>query len=265
VIKMTQETIVQTHNLKKVFEHGTSEIHALNEVNLTVKSNQIVSIMGVSGSGKSTLLHLIGGIDSPTDGTIISCCLSLNGLNEKELAKYRREKVGFVFQFENLSPILTAEENIELPLKILGMAREQRKRRVTELLTRMGMNSRATHAPHALSGGERQRIAVLVALANDAEIILADEPTGELDSENTQIIIDLFKQLKIEFGKTILLVTHNPVVARIGDIALEMRDGKIIGNAPLQQYATFCSDCSASNLTLVQYCSSCGHPLIPKA
>ncbi|MFX0088240.1 MAG: ABC transporter ATP-binding protein, partial [Candidatus Hodarchaeota archaeon] len=184
---MNHDTVIQTNDLTKIFHLGESKIYALNRVTLSVIKGRIISIMGVSGCGKSTLLHLIGGIDNPTSGTIYSCGKILTQLSESELADYRRRDVGFIFQFGNLSPILTAEENIQLPLKILELPREEQKKRVKELLSWVSMENRSNHPPHALSGGERQRIAVAIALANNPSLILADEPTGELDTKNTEI------------------------------------------------------------------------------
>ena len=258
---MNQDIILQTNDLTKIFHLGDSDIFALNRVNLTVSRGQIISIMGVSGSGKSTLLHLLGGIDSPTAGTIQSCGKIITQLSESNLADYRKKEVGFVFQFENLSPILTAKENIELPMKILNIPREEQKKRVKELLAWVNMENRADHPPHALSGGERQRIAVLIALANEPRLILADEPTGELDSENTEILAELFKKLNADFGTTILLVTHNPLVARIGDEILEMRDGQITGIKQLELFASFCSNCAKQRDRSIQFCSGCGAPI----
>jgi len=258
---MNQDSILQTDDLTKIFHLGDSDILALNRVNFTVAKGQIISIMGVSGSGKSTLLHLLGGIDDPTAGTIESCGKIITELSESDLADYRRKDVGFVFQFQNLSPILTAKENIELPMKMLNRPREEQKRRVKELLAWVNMENRADHPPHALSGGERQRIAVLIALANDPRLILADEPTGELDSENTEILAELFKKLNADFGTTILLVTHNPLVARIGDEILEMRDGQITGTKRLELYASFCSKCAKQSDRMIQFCSGCGEPI----
>jgi len=256
---MNQDTIIQTNDLTKIFHLGDSDIFALNRVNLNVSRGQILSIMGVSGSGKSTLLHLLGGIDNPTAGTIQSCGKIITQLSESELAEYRQKEVGFVFQFENLSPILTAKENIELPMKILNIPREEQKKRVKELLAWVNLGNRANHPPHTLSGGERQRIAVMVALANDPRLILADEPTGELDSENTEILAKLLKTLNEDYGTTILLVTHNPLVAKIGDEILEMRDGQITGTKQLEIFASFCSKCTAIQNRAIGFCSGCGN------
>ncbi|MFW9992223.1 MAG: ABC transporter ATP-binding protein [Candidatus Odinarchaeota archaeon] len=255
---MEQELIISTTDLTKIYHMGNSDIFALNRVNLEVHTGQLITIMGVSGSGKSTLLHLIGGIDDPTAGTVRSCGMVLPELSYHELADYRRRNVGFVFQFENLSPILTARENIELPMRILGLTREEREKRVNELLDWVNMKNRANHPPHALSGGERQRIAVLVALANDPILILADEPTGELDSENSGMMAELFRKLNKDFGKTILLVTHDPQVGQIGEKILEMRDGRIIGEKQLEKYAYFCPECTKKPQEVVKYCSGCG-------
>lgn len=258
---MLKEIAIQTNDLTKIYRLGDSDIFALNRVNLEVYSGQLITIMGVSGSGKSTLLHLIGGIDTPTAGTILSCGNIIEELNDSELSEYRKEKVGFVFQFENLSPILTAEENIELPMRILGIPREERKKKSKELLSWLNMENRANHPPHALSGGERQRIAVLIALANDPELILADEPTGELDSENSKLLAQIFKNMCKDYGKTILIVTHNPEVAQIGDRILEMRDGGIIGEKQLELFAAFCPKCTKQQDRTVQFCSGCGEPI----
>ena len=258
---MPKEIAIQTNDLTKIYRLGDSDIFALNRVNLEVYSGQLITIMGVSGSGKSTLLHLIGGIDTPTAGTILSCGYIIDELNDGQLSEYRKKKVGFIFQFENLSPILTAKENIELPMKILGIPREERKKKSTELLSWLNMKNRANHPPHALSGGERQRIAVLIALANDPELILADEPTGELDSENSHILAEIFKNMCKNYGKTILIVTHNPEVAQIGDKILEMRDGGIIGERQLELLADFCPKCAKHQNRVIQFCSGCGKPM----
>jgi len=253
--------VISTNDLTKIYQMGSIDIFALNRVNLDVYEGQLITLMGVSGSGKSTLLHIIGGIDDSTAGTVRSCGKVLQELSYYELADYRRKNVGFVFQFENLSPILTAMENIELPMRILGLPRETRKKRVNELLDWVNMKKRANHPPHALSGGERQRIAVLIALANDPKLILADEPTGELDSSNTRMIADLFKRLNSEFGKTILIVTHNPQLGKIGDKILEMKDGQITGEKQVESLALFCSDCLKKEVRRNIHCSGCGKPL----
>ena len=258
---MIKDLAIQTNDLTKIYHLGDSDIFALNRVNLEVYSGQLITIMGVSGSGKSTLLHLIGGIDIPTAGTILSCGHMINEMNDSDLSEYRKQKVGIVFQFENLSPILTAQENIELPMRILGTPREERKKRSNELLSWVDMKNRKNHPPHSLSGGERQRIAVLVALANDPELILADEPTGELDSENSKLLAKIFKNLSKDFGKTILIVTHNPEVAQIGDKILEMKDGGISGEKKLELSASFCTKCIDLNNNVVNFCSGCGRPI----
>lgn len=255
---MKSDYIVETFDLTKIYQLGKTEIQAVKKVNLTIEEGEMLALMGVSGCGKSTLLHLIGGIVDHTSGTIISCGQPITDASENELSEYRRKKLGFVFQFKNLSPVLTAAENIELPLRILNIPREERKRRSKELLTWVNMEPRADHPPIALSGGERQRIAVLIALATDPELILADEPTGELDSENSELITSLLKNLNKEFGKTIFLVTHDSNVAKVADRVLEMRDGKIIGKKRLNVFASFCPKCVTANEKNINFCSNCG-------
>jgi putative ABC transport system ATP-binding protein len=194
---------------------------------MTVKEGEVVSIIGPSGSGKTTLLNIIGGLDTATAGSVAVGTLQVTTLSTAQLIDYRRKTVGHIFQTLNLIPTLTAAENIELPMIALGAGRSQRKERVKALLEVVGLTARATHKPDELSGGEQQRIAMAAALANDAPVILADEPTGELDTTNAKIVVDYLVKISRELGKTILMVTHDPNVARHTDRILRIEDGTI--------------------------------------
>ncbi len=222
---------VLTKDLMRVYRTGKSEVIALRGLDLEVKDREVVAIRGPSGCGKTTLLNLIGGLDRPTAGSIEVDGSNIVHLKDPELVEYRREKVGFVFQFFNLVPTLTAKENIQLPMRLAGYDSEKRKSRTEELLELVGLENRATHKPDELSGGEQQRIAIAVALANDPPLVLADEPTGELDTETGQQMLDLFHKLNTKFKKTIMIVTHDQRISSIADRTLEIVDGKIVGEA----------------------------------
>ncbi len=219
------EVVVETRDLVKIYSDGT-EVRALDGVNMKVWEGEMVAVMGPSGSGKSTLLNLIGALDRPTSGKVI-----VNGqdLDEvRDLDRFRSETVGFVFQFHNLIPTLTALENVEIPLYERRMSARKRRQRARELLELVGLEDRMGHLPAMLSGGERQRVAVARALANEPAIVLADEPTGELDSERAREIIDLMHRLNHELGTTIIVVTHDPAVARRTDRILVLDSGRIV-------------------------------------
>jgi len=194
---------------------------------LTIQSGEFVAIMGPSGSGKSTLMHLLGCLDLPSDGLVQLDGQDVTKLDEDMLAQIRGKKIGFVFQTFNLIPTLTAQENVELPLFFQGVPRQERSARSVELLQKVGLHRRIHHKSSQLSGGERQRVAVARALANDPEIILADEPTGNLDSESGEAILKLLAQLNRE-GKTIILVTHNPEAAEYAHRIVRIKDGKLL-------------------------------------
>jgi putative ABC transport system ATP-binding protein len=200
---------------------------------MEVGEGECLAIVGPSGCGKTTLLNLIGGLDRPTAGSIQIDGVNIADINETQMVDYRRNKIGFVFQFFNLVSSLTAEENIELPLRTAGHPGGHRKKRVEELLQAVDMYQRRRHKPDELSGGEQQRIAIAAALANDPAIILADEPTGELDTKTGSEILDLFKMLKDEYNKTEIIVTHDRRVGRIADRALRIEDGLIAGEETL--------------------------------
>ncbi len=220
---------IRTKDLIKVYRTGKSEVIALRGLDMQVADKELVAVQGPSGCGKTTLLNLIGGIDRPTAGRIEVNGSNLVDLGDGDLVKYRLSRVGFIFQFFNLVPTLTAEENVELPLRLAGKGISIRAKRRKELLELVGMTQRASHRPDELSGGEQQRVAIGVALANDPPLLLADEPTGELDTKTGQEVLDLFRRLNQEFGKTIVVVTHDARVSHIAHRVLEIQDGKILG------------------------------------
>ncbi len=222
------ETIIETIDLHKVYRLGRIEIHALRGVNMKVKKGEIVCVMGPSGSGKTTLLNIIGTLDKPTKGKVFLEGQDVTKLSEKELTQLRRKKIGFVFQFHNLLPVLTALENVELPMILAGVPREERLKRAKYLLKLVGLEDRMHHRPSELSGGEQQRVAIARALANKPSIILADEPTGELDTENSKKVMKIFREVVINEGATAVVVTHNPLVAEFAHRILHLRDGKIV-------------------------------------
>ena len=222
--------IVKCKDVWKVYNPGTSaEVKALRGVNLKIKKGDFVSIMGPSGSGKSTLLHCIGCLDTPTKGKVYIDGVDVSTLNDNELALIRRYKIGFVFQFFNLVPSLSALENVELPMVFAGLPKEKRRKRAMLLLKEVGLSRRINHRPSQLSGGEQQRVAIARALANNPDIILADEPTGNLDSKSGEEIMRIFMDLNKKLGKTVIVVTHDPVVAKKSKKIIRIMDGKIIG------------------------------------
>lgn len=218
---------VVAKDLIKVYRTGKTEVIALRGLNMHVKPGEVVAVMGPSGCGKTTLLNLIGGLDKPTAGAIFVGGRNLVDASERELERYRLLEVGFIFQFFNLVPTLTALENVELPMALAG--RPDRRERAMELLELVGLADRAHHKPDELSGGEQQRVAIACALANDPPLILADEPTGELDRENAKMVIELLTRLSRELGKTCIIATHDYMVARAADRILRMEDGQIVG------------------------------------
>jgi putative ABC transport system ATP-binding protein len=214
-------------DLVKVHRTGKIEVQALRGLNMDAKEGELIAIIGPSGSGKTTLLNIVGGLDTATAGTVQAGDIKVTALSLAQLVDYRRRTVGHIFQTLNLIPTLTAEENIELPMIALGASRGKRKQRVRELLETVGLKERAYHKPEELSGGEQQRIAIAAALANDAPIVLADEPTGELDTANAKIVMDYLVKVNRELGKTIIMVTHDPTVARMANRILRIEDGVI--------------------------------------
>jgi len=208
---------------------GKVDVPALNGVNFKVEAGEFMSVMGPSGSGKTTLLNLIGALDRPTEGKVIVHGTDISKLNDDELAELRNREIGFVFQFFNLIPRMTALENVELPLAFAGVPRDERRKRALELLEKVGLGDRLYHRPFELSGGQQQRVAIARALANDPSVVLCDEITGNLDTKAGEEIIRLLQKLNREQQKTFILVTHDPVVANATDRIVHMQDGIIIG------------------------------------
>jgi len=228
-------SIVELVNVVKVYRLGEGvEVPALRGVSLKIDKGEFVSVQGPSGSGKTTLLNMIGGLDKPTKGRVIIDGVDITDLGEKELAHFRREKIGFIFQTYNLVPLLTALENVELPMMLSGKFSESEvRRRAEELLALVGLEERMHHRPTQLSGGEQQRVAIARALANEPAIILADEPTGNLDQISGQRIINLMKNLNETLNQTFIIVTHDPMVAEQTERKFYLVDGKIY-NKPLK-------------------------------
>jgi putative ABC transport system ATP-binding protein len=221
-------TAILVQDLVKVYRLGGVEVQALRGLNLTVSEGEIVSIIGPSGSGKSTLLNIIGGIDRATAGYVKVMGVDLTSLNQSQLIEFRRRQVGYLFQNMNLIPTLNAAENIDLPLAARGVDKKTRKARVVELLELVGLENRSNHRPHQLSGGEQQRVALATALSNDPPMILVDEPTADLDTENAKIIVDYLVKTGKSQAKTVVMATHDPRVARAGERILRIGDGVIV-------------------------------------
>lgn len=218
---------METINLNKAFSLGET-IYAVNNVNIQIMSGSMNVIVGASGSGKSTLLSLLGGLDRPMSGDILLEGQSYRELNEDKLALLRRHKLGYVFQFFNLIPHLTALENVMLPLQFVNMPSKAAKERGLQLLERVGLSKRSKHLPLQLSGGEQQRVAIARALANNPAIILADEPTGNLDTKTRDGIVALFQELNQQEGQTFVMVTHDPSLAKFADQVITMQDGAVV-------------------------------------
>ena len=226
--ELTQAAI-RAVDLTRTFEVGETTVEALRCINLEVTGGQFVALVGPSGSGKSTLLNLVGGLDRPTDGQLWIDGVELSASKEKALTDHRRRRVGFVFQSFNLLPRLTAVENVALPLMFVGVDERERIERAEQLLAQVGLSDRMDHRPTQLSGGEQQRVAIARALVNRPAIILADEPTGNIDTTTGAEIMDLLRRLNREQGVTLLLVTHDPEAAGFADRVIQLRDGQIAG------------------------------------
>lgn len=222
------ECAIQIINAKKTYTLGSNIIQAVNDLNLTIKKGEFVAIMGPSGSGKSTLLNLIGALDRPSSGHILIDNIDISGLNENQLATLRNEKIGFIFQAYNLIARSSVKHNMELPALVKGYSKEEREERISGLLNAVQLSSKILVKPKLLSGGEQQRVAVARALINDPEIILADEPTGNLDSKTGRTIMEFLRKLNSERKTTIVVVTHDPEVAKITDRIIYFRDGTVL-------------------------------------
>ena len=219
---------VRVEGVSKRYTMAAEEVHALRESTWQVRRGEAVAIMGPSGCGKTTLLNLLGGVDRPTTGRILIEGQDLTQMNERALEKHRLLRVGFVFQFFNLIPSITAIENLELPMVMAGVRESECRTRATTLLDLVGLASKGQKLPEELSGGEQQRVAVALALANDPALILADEPTGNLDSTNAAAIAHLLKSLAVEHGKTVIMVSHDPKMVEVFPTVLAMRDGRFV-------------------------------------
>jgi len=222
------ESLVIARNLERVFNLGSEQIRAVHDINLEVVSGKLLVITGRSGSGKTTLLNLLGGLDKPTSGTVCFREQDLSGFSERELTQLRRRYIGFIFQSFGLLSLLSAYENVELPLRIAEWSRAERQRRAADCLEMVGLGSRSRHRPYELSGGELQRVAIARAIAHRPALILADEPTGELDMANGTEIIRLLKEIANEENVGIVVATHDMAVAGIADVKMEISDGVFV-------------------------------------
>lgn len=218
--------ILQTCDLKKIYGKGETAVHALDGVNLNVEKGEFVAIVGTSGSGKSTLLHMLGGLDRPTSGTVIVDGKELNSLKDEALTIFRRRKIGFVFQNYNLVPVLNVMENIVLPIQLDG--KKVDKGYVKEVVKMLGLEPKLENLPNNLSGGQQQRVAIARALASKPAIMLADEPTGNLDSKTSQDVLGLLKVTSERFAQTIVMITHNEEIAQMADRIVRIEDGRIV-------------------------------------
>ena len=218
--------ILKVQNLSKIYGKGTNQVKAIDNLSFKVEKGEFVAIVGASGSGKSTLLHLIGGVDRPTSGKVLIGGKDIYQLSDDELAVFRRKKIGLIYQFYNLIPILNVEENITLPLKLDH--READPNQLEELIGLLGLEQRKTHLPNELSGGQQQRTAIARSMITSPAIILADEPTGNLDSKSSDKIVGLLKKSNQEYQQTIIMITHNPEVAKVADRILKIEDGRLV-------------------------------------
>jgi len=222
--------LVEIRKLAKVYERGSQKIEVLHHIDLDIESQDFLALMGPSGSGKTTLLNLIGGLDSPTDGSIAVAGEHIERLGEDALAKWRASNVGFVFQFYNLLPMLTARRNVELPLLLTKLSAAERKRNATIALELVGLSDRALHKPSELSGGQQQRVAIARAIVSDPRLLVCDEPTGDLDRQSATEILTLMQDLNRDHGKTIVMVTHDPKAAEYAHKTLHLDKGTLVGN-----------------------------------
>jgi putative ABC transport system ATP-binding protein len=226
------EQALETRELTKVYGEGETAVRALDGVSIEVAGGEMVAIMGPSGSGKSTLLHMLGALDTPSSGEILLAGQRYDGLHDAELTRLRRDKIGFVFQFFNLLPSLSAEENVLLPALIAGRRDDATRERARALLERVGLGARGHHLPSELSGGEQQRVSIARALLTEPEIVLADEPTGNLDTRSSAEVLSLLRELNQVEGQTLVIVTHEPAAAAVAGRVVFLRDGRIAGAVP---------------------------------
>jgi putative ABC transport system ATP-binding protein len=220
--------LVEIRNLSKVYQRGAQKVEALHHVNLDIAKGDFVALMGPSGSGKTTLLNLIGGLDSPTDGSITVAGWRIDRLGESPLAKWRASSVGFVFQFYNLLPMLSAQRNVELPLLLTKLSKAHRKRNAGTALELVGLGAHVAHKPGELSGGQQQRVAIARAIISDPMLLVCDEPTGDLDRQSAVEVLELLQQLNRDQGKTIIMVTHDPKAAEYAQHTLYLDKGSLV-------------------------------------
>ncbi len=225
---MALDPIVQVHDLSKVYRQGDIDVTALNHVTVDIQPGEFVVLMGPSGSGKSTLLHIVAGIDRPTSGDVMVQGINVANLSESDLAVWRNQYVGFVFQSFNLIPVLTAAENVELPLLLTRLNRAARREQVQAALQLVGLGDRSHHRPDQLSGGQQQRVAIARALVTDPVLIVADEPTGNLDAKSATDVLEILRALSSRSGKTVIMVTHDPKAAGFGTRSLHLEKGEIV-------------------------------------
>ena len=233
----TNGNIVETIDVGRTYMLGSEEVVAVDSVSLEVRPGQFIAVVGRSGSGKTTLLNLIAGLDQATSGVVLFEGKDLSQMSEKELTEIRRHKIGFVFQSFGLLPLLSAFENVELPLRISGVRAREREQRARDALEMVGLTRRANHRPYELSGGEQQRVAIARAVVSEPPLILADEPTGELDSNNARSIFGLFREMVHERGISVVAATHDSTLLAMADSVKEMRDGSMMeGTAEARRY-----------------------------
>jgi putative ABC transport system ATP-binding protein len=225
-----RENIVTIRDLSKIYKQGEINVTALNRISLDIQKGEFLTLMGPSGSGKSTLLHIIAGIDRPTSGKCVVQGVDVTGLNESRLADWRNQNVGFIFQTFNLIPVLSAFENVELPLLLTKLGRKDRKRMAETALDLVGLLDRKKHLPKQLSGGQEQRVAIARALVTDPQLIVADEPTGNLDSHSAQDVLQILRTLSQEVGKTVIMVTHDPKAAAYGTRTIHLEKGELVND-----------------------------------
>lgn len=226
--EMDSRPLVRVRNLHKVFRHGETDVVALDDIHLDVHAGEFLALMGPSGSGKSTLLHIIAGIDFATDGECEVLGYDLRALSESDLARWRNQHIGFVFQSFNLIPVLTAAENVEMPLLLTGLSKSERAEHVRTALEIVGLTDRMTHYPRQLSGGQEQRVAIARALVIDPDLVLADEPTGDLDAHAAEEILIVLRKLNRDFKKTVIMVTHDPKAATHATLIRHLDKGQML-------------------------------------
>ena len=223
-------TLVEIRGLSKIYQRGQQKLEVLHHIDLEIAAGDFVALMGPSGSGKTTLLNLIGGLDSPTDGSIAVAGERIEQLSEDELAKWRAAHVGFVFQFYNLLPMLTARRNVELPLLLTKLSGAERKHKAGVALELVGLQDRSAHKPNELSGGQQQRVAIARAIVSDPTLLVCDEPTGDLDRQSAIEVLTLMQDLNRDYGKTIVMVTHDPKAAEYAHRTLHLDKGTLVGD-----------------------------------